>query len=70
MPSERRSVTAACAVALLLALPVRAAAQKSAFIDAFIAFHTALPGTYGDEGPQVIAALDHTEREIRPSVAS
>ena len=58
MPPERRSVTAAWAVALLLALPVRAAAQKSAFIDAFIDFHSALPGTYGDEGPQVTAALD------------
>jgi hypothetical protein len=58
MPPERRCVTAAWAIALLLALPVRAAAQKSTFIDAFIAFHSALPGTYGDEGPQVTAALD------------
>jgi tetratricopeptide (TPR) repeat protein len=58
MAPARRSVTAAWAVALLLALPVGAAAQKSAFIDAFIDFHSALPGTYGDEGPQVTAALD------------
>jgi tetratricopeptide (TPR) repeat protein len=58
MPPERRSVAAAWAVALLLALPVRAAAQKSAFIDAFIDFHSALPGPYGDEGPRVTAALD------------
>jgi tetratricopeptide (TPR) repeat protein len=58
MPPARRSVTAAWVIALLLTLPVRAAAQKSPFIDAFIDFHSALPGTYGDEGPQVTAALD------------
>src|SRR5712691_8181902 len=58
MPLEKRSVAAVWAVALLLTLPVRAAAQKSAFIDAFIEFHSALPGTYGDEGPQVTEALD------------
>ena len=57
-PERRRSVTAVLAVTLLLAVPVRAAAQKSAFIDAFIEFHSALPGTYGDEGTQITAALD------------
>jgi tetratricopeptide (TPR) repeat protein len=57
MPA-RRLLIAAWAVALLLALPVRAAAQKSAFIDAFIDFHSALYGTYGDEGPRVTLALE------------
>jgi tetratricopeptide (TPR) repeat protein len=38
---------------LLLALPVSATAQKDVFIDAFIALHSALPGTYGDEGQQI-----------------
>jgi len=38
---------------LLLLLPATAAAQKDAFIDAFVAMHSALRGTYGDEGPQV-----------------
>ena len=47
----------AFAVALLL-LPSAAAAQKDAFIDAIIDFHSALSGTYGDEGAQVEAALD------------
>lgn len=51
-------LTAVCAVALVLILPVRAAAQKDAFIDAFIAFHSALAGTYGDEGARVAASLE------------
>ena len=58
MPPARRSVIAAWAVALLLTFSVRATAQKSAFIDAFVDFHSALLGIYGDEGPQVVAALD------------
>ena len=57
MPA-RRLLIAAWAVAFTLALPGRASAQKSAFIDAFIDFHSALYGTYGDEGPQVTRALD------------
>ena len=58
MPPARRSVIAAWAVALLFTFSVRATAQKSAFVDAFVDFHSALPGIYGDEGPQVVAALD------------
>src|SRR4051812_41134370 len=54
----RRFLIGAWAVAFLFSLPVRAAAQKSAFIDAFIDFHLALSGTYGDEGPRVMAALE------------
>jgi len=57
MPA-RRLVVAAWVVASLLLLPSGAAAQKSAFIDAFIDFHSALPGNYGDEGPRILAALD------------
>src|SRR4051812_33622091 len=57
----RRFVVGAWAVAFLISLPVGAAAQKSAFIDAFIDFHIALSGTYGDEGPRVTAALDRME---------
>jgi tetratricopeptide (TPR) repeat protein len=52
------SSIAAASVALLLVLPVRASAQKDAFVDAFVAFHSALAGTYGDEGPIVLAELD------------
>jgi tetratricopeptide (TPR) repeat protein len=33
-------------------------AQPAAFVDALIAFHSALFGTYGDEGAEVTAALD------------
>jgi tetratricopeptide (TPR) repeat protein len=39
-------------------LPAAAAAQKTAFVDAFIAFHSALPGTYGDEGASILARID------------
>ncbi len=43
-----------CAVAAsLLAVPATAAAQKDTFVDAFVALHSALPGTYGDEGAQI-----------------
>jgi tetratricopeptide (TPR) repeat protein len=34
------------------------AAQKSAFRDALIAFHSKLAGDYGDEGPQIVGSLD------------
>src|SRR5689334_12655174 len=57
MPA-RCVVISAFALAFLFSLPVRAAAQKSVFVDAFIEFHSALYGTYGDEGPRVTAALD------------
>ncbi|HVG53914.1 MAG TPA: tetratricopeptide repeat protein [Vicinamibacterales bacterium] len=40
-------------VSLLAVAPATATAQKDVFVDAFIALHSALPGTYGDEGPQV-----------------
>src|SRR6185436_9844975 len=64
MPPARRSLVAVWAVAFLFSLPVRAAAQKYAFLDAFIEFHSALPGTYGDEGPAVTAALDRMTRGL------
>jgi tetratricopeptide (TPR) repeat protein len=48
---------AAVSLALVLAAPTAASAQKTAFVDAFVAFHSALFGTYGDEGPEVTAAL-------------
>jgi len=57
MPA-RCIVISAWAVAFLFSLPGRAAAQKSVFVDAFIEFHSALYGTYGNEGPRVTAALD------------
>ena len=42
---------------LVLALPAAAAAQKDAFIDAFISLHSALWGSYGDEGAQLSAEV-------------
>jgi len=38
--------------------PATASAQKDRFVDALVGFRTALGGTYGDEGPQIEAALD------------
>ena len=51
---------ASLAVALVLAIlaPSTASAQKDRFVDALIAFRASLGGTYGDEGPQLQAALD------------
>src|SRR5437588_10501262 len=49
------------AVALLAVfsmLPVAVAAQKDAFRDALIAFHTKVAGDYGDEGPLIAANLE------------
>jgi tetratricopeptide (TPR) repeat protein len=61
-PSLRSPVgkpsAAAYLVALLTLVPASAAAQKDPFIDAFISFHSMLAGTYGDEGPKVVVALD------------
>jgi tetratricopeptide (TPR) repeat protein len=52
----RRALFAAALVAGILA-PSAASAQKDRFIDALIAFRAAIGGTYGDEGPQLEAAL-------------
>ena len=59
-----RSFTAAGIVAVVLWLPVPAAAQKTAFVQAFIEFHSALAGAYGDEGALVVAALDRMEASL------
>jgi tetratricopeptide (TPR) repeat protein len=44
--------------AILVGLPSTAVAQKDAFRDALIAFHSKLAGDYGDEGPSVAKSLD------------
>src|SRR5688500_11563974 len=54
--STRARATAAVWLLVLL-LPAPAAAQKDVFVDAFISLHSALPGTYGDEGPHITAEL-------------
>jgi tetratricopeptide (TPR) repeat protein len=53
----RKPYLAVALVAATLA-PSPASAQKDRFIDALIAFRAALGGTYGDEGPQLDAALE------------
>ena len=67
---------AAVGLACALAAPAVALAQKVAFADALVEFHSALFGTYGDEGVEVAAALDRLsasldewERSIRTSEA-
>jgi tetratricopeptide (TPR) repeat protein len=55
---------AAVSLTLVLTAPTPAAAQKPAFVDAFVAFHSALFGTYGDEGPEVTAALEQMSASL------
>jgi tetratricopeptide (TPR) repeat protein len=49
---------AAATVAIILCAATPASAQRTAFVDALIDFNSALFGTWGDEGPLVVAALD------------
>jgi predicted Zn-dependent protease len=51
-------------VFFLLALPLHASAQKDVFIDSFIEFHSALGGSYGDEGAAATAALDRMDASL------
>jgi len=55
-----------------MAIPSTAAAQRDGFLAAWVQFYQTLPGTYGDEGPQLssqlekmTAALAAWDREIR-----
>ena len=54
----------AVSLALLFGVSPAASAQKLAFVDAFVAFHSALFGTYGDEGPGVTAALERMSASL------
>jgi tetratricopeptide (TPR) repeat protein len=47
-----------------VAAPPAALAQRAAFADALVEFHSALFGTYGDEGTQVVAALDRLSASL------
>jgi tetratricopeptide (TPR) repeat protein len=56
----------------VLAVPSTAAAQRDAFLAAWVEFYQTLPGVYGDEGPRLAAqlekmtaALSAWDREIR-----
>src|SRR5688572_7962485 len=51
-------IAAVTVAAFLAGFPAQAAAQKAAFLDAFVTFHSRLIGTFGDEGPQIAAAVD------------
>jgi tetratricopeptide (TPR) repeat protein len=58
-PARRRNAIAlAAACVALIVCPGAAYGQKAAFVEAFVTFHSRLIGTYGDEGPQIAAALD------------
>lgn len=57
------SAAAVCVCALLI-LPAHATAQHHTFVDAVAELTAALPGTYGDEGPAVRAAIDRLERGL------
>jgi tetratricopeptide (TPR) repeat protein len=44
-------------ILLVLALPSNAVAQRDAFFSSLVSFYKTLGGTYGDEGPQLVAQL-------------
>jgi tetratricopeptide (TPR) repeat protein len=59
-------------ILLVLAVPSNALAQRDAFYSTLLTFYKTLGGTYGDEGPQLVAqvqelstALDRWDEEIR-----
>ena len=54
----RAAHAVALAAALVCLAPAEAVAQRAAFVEAFVAFHSRLIGTYGDEGPRIAASLD------------
>jgi len=60
----RAVVASLVLVALVLGAVTSVSAQKPAFVDAFVAFHSALFGTYGDEGPEVTAALERMSASL------
>jgi tetratricopeptide (TPR) repeat protein len=66
--ASNRSISKRWAVSFLLALlalvPATASAQKDAFTDAFLEFHSLLSGTYGDEGALIESALDKMGRAL------
>jgi len=64
MFSERRSICVFFAVWLVLQASL-ATAQKDDFLDSLTAFHSALFGRYGDEGPLAASALDRLEAATR-----
>jgi tetratricopeptide (TPR) repeat protein len=73
-----------CLTATLLALAAAPAAQKDAFRDALVGFHSRLAGEYGNEGPLVTANLERmasalsawdaairsAETDVRPRLAT
>jgi tetratricopeptide (TPR) repeat protein len=64
MFTKDRVCAAAVSLTLVISAPTSAAAQKLAFVDAFVAFHSALFGTYGDEGRDVTAALERMSASL------
>lgn len=57
-----RRIVCVAGVVLVLASP--ALAQHNTFVDALAELTAALPGTYGDEGPAIRAALDTLQRGL------
>lgn len=77
MPRRAPGGAAALFLVLFLGIPSASLAQRDAFLDAFVEFHSALAGTYGDEGTHVVSALarmsdslDIWERSQRDAAAA
>jgi tetratricopeptide (TPR) repeat protein len=67
-----RSTHLVAVLLAVLAVPSTAAAQRDGFLAAWVQFYQTLPGSYGDEGPQLAAHLEKMtaalaawDREIR-----
>lgn len=59
-----RPLVIAAAVILIVLSAKPALAQKDVFVDAFIRLHSALSGTYGDEGPRIAAEFARMEAAL------
>lgn len=70
--SSRTQILILIQILLALAVPSNALAQRDAFFSTLVTFYKTLGGTYGDEGPQLVArlqelttALERWDDEIR-----
>lgn len=64
MTRPRRAATACWVFVSIAAVPERALAQKPEFVAGLAGFAAAVAGTGGDEGPQVLGALDRMSRAV------
>src|SRR5829696_4824030 len=70
-PTAVRFRSAVCVLVICLASSPRLAlaqpslATKQPFVEALVRLMTALPGSYGDEGPSIVAGIDALDAGLR-----